>query len=135
MTLEDLAVSILGIALVVFGFGIRYWVGRRRFYRRGLAGLQQYSSYSKSLIVSIFERFANFLSVPMILIGLLMLVFWWMYVRDVVLSAKKDRSATKTENKADPTSHFLVPAEKGFGETKISPIPKSSFPASMKTFG
>ena len=115
MTLQDLAVTILAVTLVLFGFGIRYWEGKRRFNRRGVGGLQHYSSYSRSLIFSAIERFANFLSVPLILLGLFILVFWWMYVRDIDLSANKNREDVETVIPSDPRAHFLVPAEEGFG--------------------
>ncbi len=130
MILEDLIVTVLGGALVLCGFGIRYWVGKRRFYRRGLGGLQHYSSYSKALVVSTIERIANLLTIPMILGGIFLLVFWWTYVREIALSRNKDGVKNKTET----TAHFLVPAEKGFGEKMICPIRTDSFPLSMNRF-
>jgi len=130
MILEDLIVTVLGGALVLSGFAIRYWVGRRRFYRRGMGGLQHYSSYSKALVVSTIERIANLLTIPMILGGIFLLVFWWTYVREIALSRNKDGVKNKTETKA----HFLVPAEKGFGEKMICPIRTDSFPLSMNRF-
>ncbi|MEB2786830.1 hypothetical protein [Algoriphagus persicinus] len=134
MILEDLIVTVLGGALVLSGFAIRYWVGKRRFYRRGIGGLQHYSSYFKALFISALERFANILSVPMILGGIFLLVFWWTYVRDITLSRNKRDSENKKEHKTDPTAHFLVPAEKGFGEKMICPIRTDSFPLSMNRF-
>ncbi|MDR7131671.1 hypothetical protein J2X69_004035 [Algoriphagus sp. 4150] len=124
MTLQDLAVSILGGMLVLSGFAIRYWVGKRRFYRRGPGGLQHYSHYSRALIVSTIERVANFLSLPIILVGIFLLVFWWMYVREIVLDRNKDDVKNKTEYNADPKAHFLVPAEKGFGLKQNCPTAK-----------
>ncbi|SFB35616.1 hypothetical protein [Algoriphagus aquimarinus] len=134
MILEDLIVTVLGGALVLSGFAIRYWVGRRRFERRGLGGLQHYSSYSKALVVSTIERIANLLTIPMILGGIFLLMFWWMFVRDNALSRNKEDVKRKTEHKTDPKAHFLVPAEKGFGEKLISPIPTDSFQLSMNRF-
>jgi len=133
MILEDLVVSIMGGVLVLSGYAIRYWVGRRRFYRRGLGGLQHYSSYSRSLMVSTMERFANFLSIPLILLGIFLIVAWWMYVREVGLSNSRDEDKNKTEHKADSRAHFLVLAEKGSGKMQINLIPKTSFPLSMKS--
>lgn len=135
MILEDLSVTVLGGALVLCGFGIRYWVGKRRFYRRGLGGLQHYSSYSKALVVSTIERIANLLTIPMILGGIFLLVFWWTYVREIALSRNKENVKSKTEHKTDPTAHFLVPAEKGFGTKKIYPIPSNHSLASMSWLG
>jgi len=134
MILEDLIVTVLGGALVLCGFGIRYWVGKRRFYRRGLGGLQHYSSYSKALVVSTIERIANLLTIPMILGGIFLLVFWWTYVREIALSRNKEDVKSKTEHKTDPTAHFLVPAEQGFGYKLICPMQIDSFPVSMNRF-
>ncbi|MEB2776494.1 hypothetical protein SYJ56_14320 [Algoriphagus sp. D3-2-R+10] len=119
MTSQDLVVSILGVVLVLSGFAIRYWVGNRRFKRRGPGGLQHYSSYSKALIVTAIERIANLLSIPIILGGIFLLAFWWMYVREIVLSRNKNAVKNNTECKAETTAHFLVPAEKGFGTKKL----------------
>lgn len=131
MILEDLIVTVLGGALVLSGFAIRFWIGKRRFERRGLGGLQHYSSYSKSLIVSAIERIGNLLSIPMILGGIFLLVFWWMYVRDITVSRNNKDRENKTEYKSDPTAHFLVPAEESFREKMICPIPIDTFPLSM----
>lgn len=115
MTIHDLAVSILAVTLLLSGFWIRFWVGRRQFNRRGLGGLQHYSSYSKSLMVSTFERFANFLSIPLILLGLFIILSWWMYVREINLTAKTKDAIAFWKYKTAPTAHFLVPAEEGCG--------------------
>ncbi|WP_339880810.1 hypothetical protein [uncultured Algoriphagus sp.] len=134
MTLQDLVVSVLAITLMLFGFAIRYWIGKRRFERRGIGGLQHYSSYSKALFISALERFANILSVPMILGGIFLLMFWWMFVRDIALSRNKEDVKRKTEHKTDPTAHFLIPAENGYGKKLISPIRTDLFPLSMNRF-
>lgn len=123
MDLQDLVVSLVGVCLVFFGFAIRYWVGKRRFYRRGPGGLQHYSSYSRALIITTIERFANFLSIPLILLGLFLLTAWWIYVREVSVSNKKEENKNKNEIEFEPSAHFLVPAEDGFVSKKICPIP------------
>ncbi|MEB2776347.1 hypothetical protein SYJ56_13575 [Algoriphagus sp. D3-2-R+10] len=134
MTSQDLVVSILGVVLVLSGFAIRYWTGKRRFNRRGPGGLQHYSSYSKALIVSVIERIANLLSIPIILGGIFLLAFWWMYVRGIVLSRNKDAVKNNTEYKIETKAHFLVPADKGFGTKKICPIPTNHSLTSMSSF-
>ncbi|QXV66761.1 hypothetical protein INP83_06660 [Mucilaginibacter sp. 21P] len=46
---------VCGIGLILFYLLIRYYVGRRRFNRRGNCGLQQFSSYRKAVITGILE--------------------------------------------------------------------------------
>lgn len=43
------------IILLAVGIALRLWVNRRRFYRRGLGGLQHYSSYGRALFTTVFE--------------------------------------------------------------------------------
>jgi len=45
-----------GLILIAIGLTIRYYIGRRRFNRRGIAGLQQYTAYGKAVITTIYER-------------------------------------------------------------------------------
>ena len=44
-----------GLALLAIGFFIRYHIGRRRFNRRGMAGLQQFSNYRTSFMIILIE--------------------------------------------------------------------------------
>lgn len=50
----------------VIGLTIRFVIGRRRFNRRGVGGLQHFSSYSKGLVVGFIERMLMFVSVILI---------------------------------------------------------------------
>jgi len=45
-----------GLALIALCFFIRYQIGRRRFNRRGISGLQQFSTYRKYTVVTTLER-------------------------------------------------------------------------------
>jgi len=57
-----------GTALLclIVGLSLRLWVQRRRFYRRGVGGLQHYSSYSKALFTSFLEWMLIIISMLMI---------------------------------------------------------------------
>lgn len=65
---------ILGGVLVGLGLLLRYHVGKERFKRRGVGGLQHYSSYGKGLAVGAFETFLNFIGTLLLAFGILMLV-------------------------------------------------------------
>ncbi|MFT3701215.1 MAG: hypothetical protein QM802_02540 [Agriterribacter sp.] len=51
-----------GILMIVIGTAILYWVGKRRFMRRGVGGLQHFSSYDRALIISLIECVAKILA-------------------------------------------------------------------------
>jgi hypothetical protein len=64
-------------ACILLGIGllIRYWIGRRRFNRRSIAGLQLFSSYEKWWFVTRIEALFNFLALLAVLAGLFLLIF------------------------------------------------------------
>jgi len=45
-----------GLLLVGIGLFIRYQVGKRRFNRRGIGGVQHFSGYGKALAIGLLER-------------------------------------------------------------------------------
>jgi hypothetical protein len=131
---EDVFIVAVGICLLAGGFALRVWVNRRRFYRRGPGGLQHYSRYSKAVFISTFEGFIMLLSIPMMILGMLVLFLWSIYLID--RSKYKIEDYDKTEkSQVEPTAHFLVPAEQGYSKKKISPIPANHSLASMSWMG
>ncbi|WP_018675946.1 hypothetical protein [Riemerella columbina] len=66
-----------GIIILLVGIALRYWINRRRFYRRNVAGKETFSSYEKAVIVRILEKFGMLIAWVLILFGLLMgIVFY-----------------------------------------------------------
>ncbi|MRJ09338.1 molybdenum ABC transporter permease [Ornithobacterium rhinotracheale] len=63
---------VFGIITFILGIALRYWINRRRFYRRNVAGKETFSSYEKAVIVRILERFGKLIAWAFILLGLLM---------------------------------------------------------------
>ncbi|WP_439490123.1 hypothetical protein [Algoriphagus sp.] len=131
---EDVFIVAVGICLLGGGFVLRLWVKRRRFYRRGPGGLQHFSRYSKAVLISTFEGFLMLLSIPMMILGMLILIFWYVLVKDIG-KGKNDRDKQIEKIESEPTAHFLVPAEKDFGRKKICPIPSNHSLASMSSLG
>lgn len=127
---QDVFIVSVGICLLGGGFGLRVWVERKRFYRRGPGGLQHFSRYSKAVLISMGEGFLMFMSIPVIILGMLILFFWSIYLIDRGKYKIKDSDKTE-KTQAEPIAHFLVPAEKGFSEKKICPIQIDSFPLYM----
>lgn len=69
---------VLGIIALVLGLGLRYWINRRKFYRRSPTGAEGFSSYEKSVIVKNAERLGKWLAYALIIFGVL---FLWSYSR------------------------------------------------------
>ena len=66
--------NIYPILLLGLGLFIRYHVGRRRFNRRGIAGMQIYSSYFRAILTTIIETLFNLIGLLFIVIGLIGLI-------------------------------------------------------------
>jgi hypothetical protein len=50
-----------GLLLVAIGLFIRYHIGRRRFSRRGMAGLQQFPAYGRAVATTLLEKLILFI--------------------------------------------------------------------------
>ena len=69
---------VLSMLALLSGFGLRYWINRRKFYRRSPLGAEGFSSYEKSVVVSFLERTGKWIAYILIIFGLL---FYWSYSR------------------------------------------------------
>ncbi|MGF7077735.1 hypothetical protein [Mucilaginibacter sp. UYCu711] len=63
-----------GLLLIGICLLIRYHIGRRRFNRRGIGGLQHFFSYRKAVAVGFLERLLLFIANICGLAGLFLLV-------------------------------------------------------------
>ncbi len=61
---------VVGILSLLSGIGLIYWINRRRFYRRNVAGLEGFSSFEASLFIRFVERLGKWLAYILILISL-----------------------------------------------------------------
>ncbi len=66
--------NIYGIIFLLIGVFIRYQIGKRRFDRRNIAGLQIYSSYLKGLITTVIETLLNLLAIVFVIFGLIAII-------------------------------------------------------------
>jgi membrane-associated PAP2 superfamily phosphatase len=82
---------VIGILFLVLGLALRYWINRRRFYRRSPMGGESFSSYEKSVATKFLERVGKWVAYALIIFGLLSL---WVYSRE-----KKDAEKHKVEVK------------------------------------
>jgi membrane protein DedA with SNARE-associated domain len=72
-----IASLVLGIIALVLGLGLRYWINRRKFYRRGPMGAEGFSSYEKSVAVTFIERAGKWIAYILIILGVLFLGSYW----------------------------------------------------------
>lgn len=70
---------VIGIIFLVLGLGLRYWINRRKFYRRSVTGAEGFSSYENSVFVKTSERLGKWLAYALIIFGVLSL---WVYSRE-----------------------------------------------------
>jgi len=62
-----------GIVLIAIGLLVRYHISRRRFNRRGIGGLQHYSSYRRAMVTSVLETVVMFTGTFLIIAGVRLL--------------------------------------------------------------
>lgn len=70
---------VIGIIFLVAGLALRYWINRRRFYRRSPTGAEGFSSYEKSILIRFLERAGKWIAYALIIFGVLSL---WVYSRE-----------------------------------------------------
>jgi len=63
-------ILILAILFLLSGVGLIYWINRRKFYRRNVAGLEGFSSFESSLFIRFIERIGKWLAYALILFSL-----------------------------------------------------------------
>lgn len=62
---------------MLLGIYLRYWINKRKFYRRGPNGLEYFSNYEKSVATRSFEGLCKLLAYVFILIGLFLIINNW----------------------------------------------------------
>jgi hypothetical protein len=75
LIIQHNSITLHACILLGLGLAVRYIISRRRFNRRGIAGLQLFSSYEKWWLISRIESLFNFLALLAILAGLFLLIF------------------------------------------------------------
>jgi len=92
----DTSTLVMGIIALVLGIGLIYWISRRKFYRRNMAGMEGFSSFESSVLVRFLERIGKWAAYVLIIFGIL---FIWTSSR-VEKDKKKSEEAQKTEKPA-----------------------------------
>ena len=85
---------VIGIIFSVAGLGLRYWINRRKFYRRGPMGAEGFSSYESSVFIKLIERVGKWVAYALIVFGLLSL---WVYSREKKDKEKQAKNKVRLE--------------------------------------
>jgi uncharacterized membrane protein len=59
-----------GIIIAAIGLILCYVIGKRRFNRRGIGGLQYYSNYGTAVVTTIFEKMVKLIGIILLITGL-----------------------------------------------------------------
>jgi len=62
------------LLLLAIGLFMRYLIGRRRFNRRSIAGIQGFKNYSYAVLTIAIEKLANVFATVCILLAVLLLI-------------------------------------------------------------
>lgn len=65
-----MSILLVGLLLAALGAAGKIWVSRRRFYRRNMAGVEEFRSYGGALITRAVERVVNLTSWCLLVVGL-----------------------------------------------------------------
>lgn len=64
-------IQILSVVLIIMGWAIKYWMNRRKFYRRNAAGIEGFKSYEKMRLTVLLENLGWLIGNILITIGIL----------------------------------------------------------------
>jgi uncharacterized membrane protein len=70
--------AVYGIILCLTGLFIRYIIGKRRFNRRGIGGLQHYGNYTTAILTTIIEWVFSIIGFALILFGFCLIGLGWL---------------------------------------------------------
>lgn len=72
--IHTIPAQVYGTLFLLLGLFIRYLIGRRRFNRRGISGLQHYSGYERAVLTTFLEGLFGWLAIALIAAGLLVII-------------------------------------------------------------
>ncbi len=101
---------VVGIVFILLAIYLKFWRGKRKFYRRNQFGLETFETYEKSLYVSYWENFIQFIYIVLAIAGLLLL-FTAFFGKDDILSYPSEKKAIE-QRKHHKENAQPLPAEK-----------------------
>ncbi|RPD42958.1 hypothetical protein EG028_01305 [Chitinophaga barathri] len=98
-------VTLAGVILFIIGGVLIYTVKRRRFYRRGVGGLQHFRTYSGSLVTRLLEGIAMIVGIVLLIIGIMIIIGCIHY--EMTRSKKVNHKQTQGVSKMHQVEPFL----------------------------
>ena len=86
---------VLGVIALILGLGLRYWINRRKFYRRSPTGAEGFSSYEKSVLITFLERIGKWAAYILIIFGVLFLLTYRSLKKDKEKKLQETTEARK----------------------------------------
>lgn len=77
----------MGIVFLIIGLAMLYWINRRKFNRRGIAGIEEFKSYENAVFSKIIEWIGKWIAY--VLIALSMLYFWKYHKHNKIQNSKE----------------------------------------------
>lgn len=69
------------LLILLLGFGLRYWINRRRFHRRIANGLEAFPNYEKATLINFMERICKLIAFVLIFLGLFLLLSYYIKIK------------------------------------------------------
>lgn len=69
--------AFFGFLMIIAACGLFFWVGKRQFYRRNVAGVEEFKSYGAAVASNLLEGGAGLLAIVLVLIGVFMVGALW----------------------------------------------------------
>lgn len=66
----------IGITFLIFGIMLIYWINRRKFNRRGIAGVEEFRSYENAVLIKLIERIGKWIAYIFLFLSIL---YFWRY--------------------------------------------------------
>jgi hypothetical protein len=74
-TFRTVIINAMKILLLLFGLLVRYIIGRRKFNRRNIAGIQGFKSYAIAVLTMTIEKLANIIAALCIILATILFLF------------------------------------------------------------
>lgn len=74
---SDWTMKCLAIIVALVGIALKYWINRRRFYRRNAMGVEGFRSYESMRLITLLEGLGKLIGNIFIIVGILVFLLFW----------------------------------------------------------
>jgi uncharacterized membrane protein YsdA (DUF1294 family) len=91
-------ILIIAIMVLIPGILLFFWINKRKFKRRNVAGLEGFSSYEKSLFIRILEGIGKWIAYALILVSLFLFLMYSLEKRQKEKNLKIDKTSIRSNH-------------------------------------